>query len=131
MAVKTPDQNAWLDLSNDRSVLKRTWTGANALANGDSSQPIGLPEYADRSWQVDGTPGAGGTIIVEGSNNGGSTWWQKNDLSGGNAWSKTAVPGGDGVAEVTELERVRVTGGDGTTAFAVSVVIRRSNPRGH
>lgn len=130
MAVKTPntDQNPE-DISRDGSALRFSWSGANALANGDSTSPIPFCEFADRSVQVLGTFGAGGTIVFEGSNDGGATYATLNDLSGGNAWSKTAA-GIDGVAEITQLARARVTGGDGTTSLEVHVVLRRSNPRG-
>lgn len=130
MTVRSSDQNPWQDVSNDRSVLKRQWTGGNSLANTDTTAPVGLPEYADRSWQVEGTFGAGGNVIVEGSNNGGVSWQQKHDLSGGNPIAFTAA-GTEGSAERTELERARVTAGDGSTNIQVYLTVGRSNPRGH
>lgn len=128
MAAKNPDSTVnGLDISRDGSVKKWSWTGSNKLVNGDTTAPIPFSEWADRSVQFLGTFGTGGTIIWEGSNDDGATYFQLNDLSGGNAISKTAA-GGEGVAEVTQLARARVTGGDGTTSLEVHVVCRRANP---
>lgn len=129
MAARKPNNGKPDDISRDGSALKFSWTGANRLANTDTTEPIPFSEFADRSVQVQGTFGAGGTIVWEGSNDDGVTYQTMNDLSGGNAWSKTAA-GIDGVAEVCQLARARVSAGDGTTLLEVHVVVRRSNPRG-
>lgn len=128
MAVKSPDNNKPVDLASDRSVLKWAWTTTNRLANNDTTAPIRANDYGDRSVQVLGTFSTG-TFVWEGSNDGGVTWATLNDLSGGNPISKTAASI-EGVAEVTELQRGKVTGGDGTTLLEVYLVARRGNPQG-
>ena len=41
-----------------------------SMANGDSGGPLEFTSYADRSFQVTGTFGSGGTVRLEGSNDG-------------------------------------------------------------
>ena len=90
--------------------------------NADGS-PIAIPEYSQRSVQVIGTFGAGGTIVVQGSNDGGTTWATLNDPQG-SALSLTAA-GVHSVQELSGLTRVNVTGGDGTTDLDAYVLCRR------
>lgn len=86
-----------------------------AMANGDSGDPVKFAGAADRSIQVNGTFGVGGTVVLEGSNDGGTTWFTLTDPQG-NAISKTANAL-EAVSEVTVLVRPRVTAGDGTTSL--------------
>lgn len=97
-----------------------TWTG---LANGDDGSPLQMPEAADRSVQVTGTFGAGGSVRLEGSNDGGNTWATLTDPQG-NALDITAAKI-EAVTELTEYIRPRVTAGDGTTSLAVHLLTRR------
>lgn len=96
-----------------------------AMANGDTGAPIPFAEWADRSVQVSGTFGVGGTVVWEGSNDGGATWATLTDPQG-NSISKTAASI-EAVLEITELARPNVTAGDGSTAINVSVLCRRQN----
>lgn len=128
MAVKSPDNNKPVDLARDGSVKRWSWTGSNKLANNDTTAPIPFTEWADRSVQVLGIFSTG-TFVWEGSNDDGVTWATLNDLSGGNAISKTSA-GLEGVAEITQFARGKVTGGDGSTSLEVHVVARRANPVG-
>jgi hypothetical protein len=97
------------------------WTG---LANGDDGTPITMLEFADRSVQVVGTFGAAGSIRLEWSNDGGTTWVTCTDPQG-NDIIKTAA-GGESVTEVGRLVRPRVTAGDGTTALACHMLLRKT-----
>lgn len=54
-----------------------TWP---ALANGDDGTPISFSQYTDKSVQVSGTFGVGGTLRFEGSNNDISLCIQITDL---------------------------------------------------
>lgn len=89
-----------------------TWTG---LLNGDDGTPVQLGAYSDRSVQFGGTFGAGGTIVLEGSNDG-TTYFTLTDPQG-SAISKGSASL-EGVVEPTRYVRPRVTAGDGTTNLA-------------
>jgi hypothetical protein len=82
------------------------------LLNGDQSSANLQPNSGDRSVQVTGTFGAGGTVIVEGSLDG-TNWFQLKD-AGGTLISFTAA-GLKAVLEYTTYIRFNVTAGDGTT----------------
>lgn len=96
-----------------------TW----ALANTDDGVAVDLHEYSDRSVQVSGTFGVGGTVVIEGSNNG--TVWSTLRDPQGTTLSFTAV-GLRAVSEMTRHIRPRVTAGDGTTALSVALFVRRT-----
>lgn len=100
-------------------VVKVVWA---ALANGDSGTPVDLTQFSDRSVQIAGTLGAGGTIKIEGSNDG-VTYYTLNDAFG-NALSLTALSL-KSVAEITTWIRPRASAGDGTTAIVVTLITRR------
>ena len=105
-------------LGGDDSVVKVTYT----IANGNDGTPCEYAQWADRSVHVAGTFGVGGTIVIEGSNNG-STYKTLTDPQG-NALSFTA----ESIEAITELVRYirpRVTAGDGTTAITVDFLFRR------
>jgi len=92
------------------------------LTNGDSGSSIEMPGSAIRSVQVTGTFGAGGTVVIQGSNDG-SNWVTLNDIEG-NALSLTAA-GIESIQEVTRYIRPSVTAGDGTTDLDVTLVLVR------
>lgn len=97
--------------------FKHAWEG---LANGDTGKPVGLATFPDRNVQVLGTFGAGGSVSIEGSNDGGTTWAVLKDAQGV-ALTFTAAGVGYVLAN-TELIRPNVTGGDVTTALDVILV---------
>lgn len=103
---------------------EKTWvyTWANML-NGDVGQAIEMPSAADRSIQVSGTFGTGGTLQLQGSNNG-TTYPQLNDLQG-DPLQFTAA-GLEQIIPIARLMRPVVSAGDGTTSLTVSILIRRS-----
>jgi hypothetical protein len=98
---------------------KVKWT---PLANGDSGSAVDLNDYRDRSVQVLGTFGTGGSVTLQGSNDGGTTWATLTD-QGGNNLTFTAA-GIKHVQQLTEYIRPTVTAGDGTTALTVYVFFR-------
>lgn len=115
------NKNAVISAKRSASALSVAWT---ALANGEygldrSNAPgvgyVSLPAYPDRTIQITGTFGAGGTIVLEGSNDGGTTWATLTDPLG-NALSFTSA-GMKQITELPELVRPRVTAGDGTTSL--------------
>jgi hypothetical protein len=96
-----------------------SWAG---LLNGDDGTPVEMPGSADRSIQFVGTFGAGGTIVLEGSNDG-VNYVTLTDPQG-NAISKTAA-GIEAVLELTRFVRPRVTAGDGTTDLQAHLLVKR------
>lgn len=114
MAVRNAFSNAVT-----RGVLRTTWTG---LLNGDSGSPMTAAALSDKSVHVFGTVGTGGTLVVEGSNNGGLSWITLTDPQG-SPLSFTA----ESLVSILENSlavRPRVSSGDGTTNFSVVIVAR-------
>lgn len=113
---------SFVDLSQKffgNTVVIYTWA---ALANGDSGAPVQGPGWADRSFQVEGTFGSGGTVLIEGSNDG-TNYRTLNDPFG-NALSLTSA----GVFELTQIAlwmRPRVSAGDITTNITISATLGR------
>ena len=101
---------------DDSSLI--SWTG---LLNGDDGAPIQYGAFADRSVQFVGTFGAGGTIVLEGSNDG-TNYVTLTDPQGNNI-SKNAASI-EMVAEATRFIRPRVTAGDGTTNLQCHLFVR-------
>lgn len=91
------------------------WT----CANGDDGTPFENPGSSDRSVQVTGTFGAGGTIVIEGSNDG--TNYKTLTDPQGNSLSFTSASL-EQVQELTRYIRPRVTAGDGTTSLVASLM---------
>lgn len=122
MAVTSGALSGHLDIN----ITKYQWL---AVPNGNSGNPIGssvmenMANYADRSVQIGGTFGSSGTVVLEGSNDGGSNYLTLNDAFG-NALTFTS-PGLKQITEVVERVRPRVTNGDGTTAIDVNLFMRK------
>lgn len=87
--------------------------------NGDA---VGMQDYQDRTVQITGTFGSGGSVRIEGSNDGGTTWATLTDPLG-NSLTFTSA----GMKQITELPaliRPLVTAGDGTTSLNVYLHMR-------
>lgn len=101
------------------------WTGLTK-ATDDTGDPLNKPAFADRSVQVKGTFGTGGTVIMEGSNErevDSPTYAPLVDPQG-NSISFSAA-GIEQILESTYLIRPKVTAGDGTTDLTVTILVRR------
>jgi len=98
-----------------------TWA-ALTLANG-TGDGAGYTGSGQRTIQVTGTFGAGGTCIVEGTLDN-ANWFQLNDL-GGTAISFTSA-GLKSIREDVLAVRPRVTAGDGTTSLTSVMTVRRN-----
>jgi hypothetical protein len=92
------------------------------LLNGEAGATLDLPAFGDRTVQIAGTFGAGGTIVIEGSLDG-TNWITMNNIQG-TALSFTAA-GLRAVSEATRYIRPRVTAGDGTTSLTVTIFVRK------
>lgn len=95
-------------------------------ATSDVGSAVELHQYRDRSVQVVGTFGAAGSVTIEGSNDGGTTWAALSDPQG-NALAFTATKI-EAISEVPALLRPRVTAGDGTTSLDVYLFAAGSLP---
>lgn len=117
MATKNP---VITDLSPyDGSVKLYTWT----LTGTDDGAPIDMTQWADRSVQFVGTWG-GGTVVFEGSNNGGANYATLTDAQT-TAISKT----GDGLEQIVELTALaRPRASVSVTSVVVSLLVRRQQP---
>lgn len=96
------------------------WTG---LLNGDTGAAVELVDFADKTVTITGTFGTGGTLVLQGSNDG-TNWFSLTDPQA-NAISKTAAAM-EIVLEAPRYIRPNVTAGDGTTSLAVQMCCRRS-----
>jgi hypothetical protein len=115
MAVK-----ATTNLPDANVNFRRTaWLG---LANGDSGAPLDNCDFQDRTVQITGVFGAGGSCAIQGSNDGGVTWSTLTDPLGAPLVFTSA-----GIKMITELPyaiRPAVTAGDGATAINVYLLQR-------
>ena len=126
MATTRTDKG--ITASNFRGELRHSsWT----LANGEAGDAMQFTEFADKCVQFGGTFGAGGTVILEGSNDltSPSNWSPITDPQA-NAISKTAAAI-EQILETPMWVRPRVTAGDGTTAITVKLVSRRGRGRAY
>jgi hypothetical protein len=103
-------------LWTSNSAWLTQWTG---LANGDSGAPLQMPDCSDRSIQIGGTFGAGGSLQIEGSNDG-TNYIVLTDPQGNALTFTTARL--EAVSEATAYIRPRVTAGDGTTLLTCHLV---------
>ena len=106
----------------DRSILKYVWV----LTGTDDGAPVPFAQWADRTVQI-GSTGDNfntGTVVWEGSNDAGLTWFTLTDAQT-TAISKTAA-GLEQVVEITQLARPRAT--VAVTSVTISAVLRRQQP---
>ncbi len=95
------------------------WTG---LLNGDTGAVVEMVDYADKTVTITGTFGAGGTLTLQGSNNG-TDWFSLTDPQA-NAIAKTSASM-EIIIEGPRYIRPNVTAGDGTTSLTVQMCCRR------
>lgn len=98
---------------NMRSVTG-AWSGLTN-ATTDDGAPVEMPDYADRSIQVQGTIGAAGNLRIEGSNDG-TNYVVLTDPQG-TALNIVAAGVIEQIQEITRYIRPRITAGDGTTSL--------------
>jgi len=108
------------DISADNNVRKIVWT----LTQADSAgYPIKFNAYRDRCVSFSGTFDSG-TVVLQGSNNGGTNWHTLNDPTGTDL-SVTAAALFQ-VLEAPELVRPSVTGEGATAAIVVTLILARN-----
>jgi hypothetical protein len=92
-------------------------------ADGQGAGRVGAGE---RTVQIEGTFGVGGTVVIEGSLNG-TTWYQLHDP--GNTLISFTAAGLRAILENVLFIRPRVTAGDASTSIVATLAVRlnRSN----
>lgn len=96
------------------SVLA-TWSG---LLNGDDGAGVEVCRFPSACIAVSGTFGAGGSVTMEGSLDGGVSWFALKDIA--NAAIAVTSAGGIVLQSTSPLRiRPRCTAGDGTTSLVV------------
>jgi hypothetical protein len=95
--------------SDDISYLRVKWEGF--AASGDVGGSVAMPVFPDRTVQALGTFAGGLEITIEGSLDGGTTWFTLTDPQG-NSLVKTSAAG-EAVTELVPLIRPRATAGSG------------------
>jgi len=119
MAVRTATVTS-IDTFGDHCHIV-AWSGLTS-ATTDTGSPLEMGGSADRSIQITGTFGAGGTLLFEGSNDG-TTYATLTDPQG-NALSITAAKI-ETVMELCRFVRPRISAGDGTTSLVCTMFLRR------
>src|SRR5258708_10216842 len=94
-----------------------TWT---SVPNGNQGASVHAIDYTDRTVQVTGTFGVGGSVQLEGSLDN-TNWFILRDPLGANLTFTAA--GLKQILENPRFIRPNVTAGDGTTALTVNVVV--------
>lgn len=111
------------DVSGDNSVKQVLWANLTT-ANADGA-PLEWAAWTDKSIHFTGTFGAGGTVKLQGSNNG-SDWQDLGDPQG-TAISKSAAAL-EQITEITRYVRPFVSAGDGSTSITATLIVRRATP---
>jgi len=118
------------ELTTSRSVVHKTNT---AMANGDYTESLPVGHLREMWAQFPGTPGAGLSVTVYGTNvltdrntdpATGSWVILKDNLD--NNITKTSAPSADIVIDAPALIAIKVTAGDGTTAITPHVNAKQS-----
>ncbi len=123
MATRTYTTNRLDSVGDDVQVV--TWSGL-LQSSTDDGTPFKSPGWSDRSVQVLGTLGTGGSVRMEGSNvatPGASDWATLTDPQG-NALDIASLKI-EQISELTLWIRPRITAGDGTTNLSVILLARR------
>jgi hypothetical protein len=91
------------------------------MANGDDGAPIELANFTDRSVQVVGTFGSGGSVRIEGSLDG-VNYAPLTDPQGNSLDIATAKI--EAVTEIVRWIRPRVTAGDINTLLTITMLMK-------
>ena len=109
-------------IDNNLRAIAFQWAGL-LQSSLDTGAPFEGGDYADRSVQLTGTLGAGGALVLEGSNDG-ATYTTLTDPQG-TPITLDVVGELEQIEEITRFVRPRVTAGDGTTNLIVWFYGRR------
>jgi hypothetical protein len=122
MAIITP---TWVGIP-DAAAIDGWVIQWGPMASGDVGSPVSATDniagHADRSVQVEGTFGAGGALVIEGSNDLVNFEVLNDPSSTPLSFASAHIKG---VLEAVRQIRPRVPSGDGTTAVTVSLMMRK------
>jgi len=107
--------------TNDDSVLKITWEAITTT--NDVGNWIKIPDYPDKTVQIVGNFGTGGTLDIEGSNDGTNAAILTDTR--GNSITKTAAYLGS-MAENPLYIRPKLSAGTGAVDLDIIVIARRN-----
>lgn len=107
------------DIQSGRPACLIGWSG---LLNGDTGAWVEVVDYADRTATITGTFGTGGSVTLQGSNDGTNAFALTDPQA--NAITKTAAAM-ELIVEAPRYIRPTVTAGDGSTNLAVQILCRR------
>lgn len=99
-------------------VRVRQWP---TMALNDVGEPINLARFSDKTVQVFGTFGVGGTVLLEGSINGTNWAPLKTVFNGDISFTSEAIAT---ITEVPAYIRPRISAGDGTTSITILILVR-------
>ena len=119
--MATIDNSALILDENDYSVIQYKWE--TLTTTNDNGRALELPVYPEKTVHILGTFGSGGTVKIQGSNDG-TNWIDLTDTRG-NTISKIATYLGT-IAENPRYIRPFVSAGDGTTDIDVILIARRN-----
>ena len=105
-------------MSND-GFFTHSW---DAITEADLGSAAQSGRFPDKSVQALGTFGTGGTVAMEGSNDGGTTWFALNDPLGTPIALVTSAPGA-AILENPGLIRPNISAGTGVS-LNVRLVMR-------
>ena len=109
------------DLDPRGGVQVCTWTG---LLNGDTGSPIQASEMSEKTWHAFGTFGTGGTVTIQGSNDG-TNWASISTKQGTVPMTLTSTTAINTSQDRPVWVRPSVTAGDGTTSLTMTVACHR------
>ena len=99
-------------------VRVRRWP---TMALNDVGVPVNLARFSDKTVQVFGTFGVGGTVLLEGSIDGTNWAPLKNVFNGDISFTQASIAT---ITEVPAYIRPRISGGDGTTSITILILVR-------
>jgi hypothetical protein len=122
MATRTLTPATLPPTTDYEGIILASWSGMTFTSTDDGA-PAEYPNYSDRSVQVTGTLGVGGSVRIEGSMNG--TDWAPLTDPQGNDLNLTTLKI-EAISEATRYIRPRITAGDGTTNLVVTIMFKRA-----
>ena len=112
------------NIAKGNACMQASWAN---MANGDVGAWVSFADFSSKTFQVNGTFGAGGTVVIEGSNDATNptnvntlTNWQATALT-------TTVAAFLTARDMPIWVRPHVTAGDGTTAITVTCAMHRAD----
>lgn len=115
-------------VSPDNATIIVTWTGLT-FATTDVGDPVQLAAWSEKTFQAFGTWGAGGNVVIEGSNepSNPTNWSPISNRQGTTPFNLASATSINTSQDRPIWVRPRVTAGDGTTNVSVIVACHRFN----